>query len=147
MLKIIGVLMIISATTYAAMYISSKKRIRASELCLIKDLATDFLNEIKFNATRADALFEKYLSKPQYKPLQNLELSKFSITEEEKCQVSEFIKGLGRSSKEMQLKSIEHFILSIDKASRGAEEKLGAEIKMTNSIGFFGGVFISLLIL
>ncbi len=116
-------------------------------LSLLASLATDFINEIKFRSTPSQMLMQTYLSDEKYLPLKNLDVSKLPLNEKEGEEVLRLTRSLGDSTKENQLSGLEFFKEKTDAAARAAADRLDGQIRVTNSLGFFGGIFISLLMM
>ncbi len=147
MIKLVGAIMIVFATTYLGMNVSVQKRARVRQLFLLDKLAFEFAQEIGYSAEPHERLCGKYLNLEKYKELSMLDLDKLLINIDEKKELLEFKSRLGKNGREMQVILCENFSAKMHRLAEEAEKGLASDIKVINSVSFFGGIILSLLIL
>lgn len=164
MLKILGIVLIFTASSYTGVFLSSLLSEKRERLILIKKLITEILSDLTFKKSETALLFQKLKNDKSYEKLhifKSLNLSEkpifiafedavkseMSLSAEEKSLLLSIAKIIGSTDSESQinllnfeLKNLENLIekSAVDKEEKG---------KLFASSGVLLGMFFAILIL
>ena len=145
--RIIGVLLTVFASTYYSATVCRAKKQRVKELRLLAALVNDFAGEIRYRSKETKRLLEESLCMEKYAPLKKLDYNVLALSKDETQTAKAFFERLGKSGRSAELNYCKEFYEKMKSLADEAEKALPASIKVTNAVGFFGGIFLSLLIL
>lgn len=171
MLKLIGVIMVIGASSGLGFAMSQELKDRIEALIYIKKIMLMLRGEIKYMksplseafsnmAVRVNPPFSEFF-KALSMELEELEGNPFSMIWKEK--INKYLKGLrllkhdyeqierlgenfGYLDGEMQLNTIDLYIEQLEVEIKTAQETIGSKTRVYNCMGVMGGIFVAIII-
>lgn len=160
MIKLVGVIAIISCCGSLGVKKSADLRRRHRELRLLEQMLFDIGTALQYNCSSTAEIVRMLRSGGRMKFFSQLELAdlrgslerseefrSLAINSAERQIIADVFDSLGSSDLETQLAMIEYNKRRIAAALEECERECRDKCRLYNSLGFLGGIFISILII
>jgi Stage III sporulation protein AB (spore_III_AB). len=169
--KTVGCILIILSSTLMGFYCSSELKSRIEDLKELRKIIMLLKGDIRYCNTplpeainaiakRHDGNFKDFLVRVSkklnersgntfsqiWKEAVENELHMTSLTKKDKYQMIKFGEHLGYLDKEMQLNTLDLYLVQLDEELRGLTSNVKEKTYLYNSLGIMAGIFISIVL-